>query len=361
MNDRPEPSQPAPPGVPRARAPKRLFELLGSHNAIAALALAAIVANLVLRFGANVRGHLQRAAPGRSGAGRRAAGVRAGSAAPGSTVRLRPAGRHVDRHFDVSRGVSSRHVRGADALGRRRAGVLCRAQRRRACSRRWPSACPRRPICAARRAGRRAVGSGRRRRTVADSAARDLPGRRHRDRRARRDGRVVSHRRAVHDVQDARLAGLLRRDQRRIGVDDRSHAARRRFALCQDHASDASLAATAATDSPLRRSTRRVLHAACAGDCRGGMGGKRRGHAIFGGAGGGHAVPAVDCNSSGDHRLDFAGRAARHHHQGSGGARTSRTVPHRDPRQDRHAHLRPAAPGGTARGRQASIAPACWP
>jgi heavy metal translocating P-type ATPase len=52
MNDRPEPSQPAPPGVPRARAPRRLFELLGSHNAIAALSLAAIVAHLVLRFGA---------------------------------------------------------------------------------------------------------------------------------------------------------------------------------------------------------------------------------------------------------------------------------------------------------------------
>ena len=54
-----------------------------------------------------------------------------------------------------------------------------------------------------------------RRRHAGRLPARDLPGRRHRGRRARRHGRVVPHRRAVHDVQDAGLRGAVGRDQRR--------------------------------------------------------------------------------------------------------------------------------------------------
>ena len=49
--------------------------------------------------------------------------------------------------------------------------------------------------------------------------ARDLPRRRRRHRRPRRDGRVVSHRRAVHDAEGARLGGVLRRHQRRKRAD----------------------------------------------------------------------------------------------------------------------------------------------
>ena len=63
------------------------------------------------------------------------------------------------------------------------------------------------------------------------------------DRGPRRDGRVLPHRRALHDVEGARIRGALRGHQRR----ERAHRSRRqageRLALRQDHAGDARLGA----------------------------------------------------------------------------------------------------------------------
>ena len=59
---------------------------------------------------------------------------------------------------------------------------------------------------------------------------------------------------------------------------------------------------------------------------RGGrVGRQRRPGALPGRAGRGHALSAADRHPGGDHRLDLAGGAARHHHQGSGGARDRST------------------------------------
>ena len=52
-----------------------------------------------------------------------------------------------------------------------------------------------------------------------------------------------------------------------------------------------------------------------------------------------HALPAADRHSRGDHRLDLAGRTARHHHQGPRSAGKGGDLPHRHLRQDRHADL----------------------
>ena len=75
-----------------------------------------------------------------------------------------------------------------------------------------------------------------------------VDGRRHR--RPRRHGRVVSHRRAVHDAEGARLGGVLRRHQRRERVDAAGQPVGGRLAVCAHHERDARLGAAAAAAAP---------------------------------------------------------------------------------------------------------------
>ena len=88
---------------------------------------------------------------------------------------------------------------------------------------------------------------------------------------------------------------------------------------------------------------------------------QRRGDAVSGGARRGHAVSAVDRHSGGDHRQHFAGGAARHHRERSGGAGANRYLPHGDLRQDRHADLwrtasdRPTGRPGLRSARRADV------
>ncbi len=71
-------------------------------------------------------------------------------------------------------------------------------------------------------------------------------------------------------------AVLSGRGQRRRGADDPDDAARRRFALREDHAGDARVGAEPAAPAPPRRSTRRDLHAGGAGRRPGRVGRQRR-------------------------------------------------------------------------------------
>ncbi len=101
--------------------------------------------------------------------------------------------------------------------------------------------------------------------------------------------------------------------------------------------------AASTEDSPSGRSTGRVLHAAGGGAWRGGLGRFGRSGAISGRDGRGNALPTVDCDSRGHHRLDLAGRPPCHHRPRSGCPRASRYLPDNHLRQDGHADLRQAA------------------
>ena len=116
-----------------------------------------------------------------------------------------------------------------------------------------------------------------------------------------------------------------------------------RFALRQDHAGDARVRTAPPAAAPARRPARRRIHAARRRHRAHRVGRERRRGPIPERARGRDAVPAAHRHSGGDHRLDLARGAPRHHHQGPGGARADRHLPHRDLRQDGHAHLRAAA------------------
>ena len=142
------------------------------------------------------------------------------------------------------------------------------------------------------------LADGRRRRRGARVPARGLPGRRHGRRGPRRDGRIVSHGRAVHDVEDARLDRALRGDQRRIGADDPGRAS---WPVDSRYAKIMQVMQASEQQRPrIRRlgdQLGRVLHAGGGGDWHRGLAGERRRGAIPGGAGRGHAVSAVDRDS----------------------------------------------------------------
>ena len=131
-------------------------------------------------------------------------------------VRLRPAGRHLDRHL----GVLGEYLAGALVVLMLSGGEALEAYAVRSASSVLEALARRMPAVAAPTAAGGAVadvaaGRGRGRRRAGRLPARDLPGRRHGRRGPRRDGRVVPHRRAVPDVQGAGLGGAVRGDQRR--------------------------------------------------------------------------------------------------------------------------------------------------
>ena len=162
----------------------------------------------------------------------------AGQADPAG-VRLRPAGRDLHRHLGPARRVPGRVAGRPHALGGRGPRGLRRAQRLVRPGGPGPAHALAGPPQTGRHPRRRPAGWSRRRRRAGGLPPRDLPGRRHRPRRARDDGRVVPHGRALPDVQGARFGRALRGDQRRHGPDHPGREARGGLPLRQDHAGDA--------------------------------------------------------------------------------------------------------------------------
>ena len=109
----------------------------------------------------------------------------------------------------------------------------------------------------------------------------DLPRRRRGPRRPWRDGRVVSHRRAVRDVEDTGGERAIRRRQRRLDPDDSGGPEGRRFAVRADHAGHARLGTAASAVAALGRSIRCLVHAARGRDRRLGLVGERRSRSGF--------------------------------------------------------------------------------
>ena len=100
---------------------------------------------------------------------------------------------------------------------------------------------------------------------VADRAAglspRDMSRRRHGDRGAWRDGRVVPDGRTVPHLEGAGRVGPVGCDQRRNGADDPGRQTPHRFALRPNHAGDAGLRTTATAVAAAGGPTGGVLHA----------------------------------------------------------------------------------------------------
>ena len=183
---------------------------------------------------------------------------------------------------------------------------------------------------------------GRGRRCPRGLPARNLSGRWCCARRPQHHERIVSDRRTVSLAQGHWVDGPLRGHQRRRGIDDSGGENGRRFALRQDHAGHARVGTAETALAAARRSDRRRLHPAGSRHRPHGLGLQRRRLEVSGRAGGRDALPAADCHSGGDHRLRFVGGAAWDHHQGPGRAGEDRHLPHRHLRQDGHADLRAA-------------------
>lgn len=163
-----------------------------------------------------------------------------------------------------------------------------------------------------RHARRRAAGRNRDRRLARGLSARKLPGRRHRRRRARHDGRVVPHRRTVCDVElpgAVVLSGAINGERGRW----RFAPTAKRSILC-----DAQIMRVMRESETYRR-PHCALSATCSavgirrwrwhwGPSRGSSPANRR---ASGGAGRRHASPAADCDSGRDSE-HFPRGTARH-------------------------------------------------